>query len=218
MDGAMEGWRSERRERLLDAASRVFTRNGYEQASMDEIAAEAGIGKPTIYRYFDGKAALFSAVFENALDRLEEKMADILLRETSLERRVDRLVWALIPTFRDHLVSLRVLSENAAEIDQSIRRIFRERRARIAGHLARALTHPGATANPLRTAHLVIGMIWSGTAGLRMANDELAAEITHLVLWGIAPRHHSDARNSAGEDRHQTINTMRHDTDRVTAS
>lgn len=217
MNGAMEGWRSERRAHLLDAASRVFTRSGYEHSSMDEIAAEAGIGKPTIYRYFDGKAALFSAVFEEALESLEETLTEVQEREQTVERRLDGMVRALVPTFRDHLVSLRVLSENAAEIDQSIRRIFRDRRARIAAHLARALSFADTTADPLRTAHLVIGMIWSGSASMRLADEELAAEITHLVLWGIAPRHGSDARFRAGEDL-TTAKTMHHDTDRVRAS
>lgn len=216
MDGAIESWRSERRGRLLDAASRVFTRNGYELTSMDEIAAEAGIGKPTIYRYFDGKAALFSAVFEDTLDHLEASLSDVLSREPSLERRVHGMVLTLIPTFRDHLVSLRVLSENSAEIDQSIRRIFRDRRARLAGHLARALTLPGITADPLRTAHLVIGMIWSGTAGLRLTDDELAAEITHLVLRGLEPR--DVTASSTGEALRRAGTTLNTNTIRERAS
>lgn len=187
MDGGEAGWRGERRVRLIGAASRVFARNGYEQSSMDDIAAEAGIGKPTIYRYFEGKAALFTAVFEDALDRLEDALQEVQARETSVEHRLHGMVVALIPTFRDHL-ALRDLSQGAAAIDQSKRRIFRERRVRIAQTLAHALDEPGATADPLRTAHLVIGMIWSATVGLRISEDELAAEITHLVLHGIRPR------------------------------
>lgn len=188
MDDVVEaGWRGERRERLLDAASRVFARHGYAQASMDEIAAEAGIGKPTIYRYFEGKAALFTAVFEVALDRLDDALHEVMAHETTIERRLHGMIVALVPTFRDHL-ALRALSQDSAAIDQSKRRIFRDRRARIAEALARALAHPGATADPLHTAHLVIGMIWSGTVGLRMSDEALAAEITHLVLNGIVPR------------------------------
>lgn len=187
MDGVDTGWRGERRERLLEAASRVFARAGYEQVSMDEIAAEAGVGKPTIYRYFDGKAALFAAVFVEALDSLEARLEAALRQETDVGRRLGRMVRALVPTFRDHLVSLRMLSEDAAAIDQSKRRIFRERRARIAGHLARAVDHPGVASDPLRVAHLVIGMVWSATAAIRASDEEIADEITHLVLYGIAP-------------------------------
>lgn len=188
MDGLAAGWRGERRERLLEGASRVFARMGYEQASMDEIASEAGVGKPTLYRYFDGKAALFAAVFVEALDGLEAQLEEVVIRETDIEARLHGMVSALIPTFRNHLVPLRMMGEDAAAVDQSKRRIFRERRARIAGHLAQALAHPGATADPLRVAHLVIGMIWSGTAGIAASDEEIADEITHLVLRGIETR------------------------------
>lgn len=188
MNDVATGWRGERRERLLEAASRVFARIGYEQASMDEIAAEARVGKPTLYRYFDGKAALFAAVFAEALDRLEARLDEVLLRERDVESRLRGMVLALIPTFRDHLVPLRMLSGDAAAIDQSKRRIFRERRARLAGRLAQALAHPGATLDPLRAAHLVIGMIWSGTAGLQDTDERIADDIAHLVLHGIGAR------------------------------
>jgi AcrR family transcriptional regulator len=197
MDGVEADWRCERRERLLEGASRVFARMGYEKSSMDEIASEAGVGKPTLYRYFDGKAALFAAVFIDALDRLEAQLEAVMRREPDVEGRLLGMLRALIPTFRDHLVSLRVLSEDAAAIDQSKRRIFRERKTRIAGYLAKALAHPGATADPERAAHLVIGMIWSGTGSIKASDEELAAEIAHMALRGIEARP-TAGRPSAG--------------------
>lgn len=186
---------------MLEAASRVFARRGYDPASMDEIASEAGVGKPTLYRYFDGKAALFVAVFLHTLDRLETRMESVLRDEADPEARLRGVVGILVPTFRDHLVSLHVLSQDAAMIDQSKRRIFRERRNRIADHLARALDRPGAAAEPLRTAHLVIGMIWSGAAGLPATDDEIAEEITQLVLHGTGPRAAGEDGRAAGPSR-----------------
>jgi AcrR family transcriptional regulator len=49
-------------ERILDAARKIFLGRGFEGASMDEIAAAARAGKPTIYTRFGDKRALFSAV------------------------------------------------------------------------------------------------------------------------------------------------------------
>jgi AcrR family transcriptional regulator len=48
--------------RILDAAHRVFLERGLGGASIDEIAARAHAGKPTIYARFPGKEALFTAV------------------------------------------------------------------------------------------------------------------------------------------------------------
>jgi TetR/AcrR family fatty acid metabolism transcriptional regulator len=135
----VEGWREERRGRLLAAAARVFGGHSYEHASMDQIAAEAGVGKPTLYRYFPSKESLFAAVFVEALDDLEQRLAACLEDIAAGEDQLVGLIRQIVPTFRDHLVSLRMLGETAAVADQSRRRVFRERRARIAGYLETAL-------------------------------------------------------------------------------
>lgn len=49
-------------EAILDAAVEVFTENGYAAASMDAIAAAAGVSKQTVYHHFGNKTALFEAV------------------------------------------------------------------------------------------------------------------------------------------------------------
>jgi len=43
------------RKRILDAALEVFSSHGYRRATLDQIAAEAGISKPNILYYFEGK-------------------------------------------------------------------------------------------------------------------------------------------------------------------
>jgi AcrR family transcriptional regulator len=64
--------RPDKRRLILDAAAPVFGNEGYERASVDAIAAAAGVSKPTIYSHFGGKEQLFrasvadSAVQQNA--------------------------------------------------------------------------------------------------------------------------------------------------------
>ncbi|THF47742.1 TetR/AcrR family transcriptional regulator [Allorhizobium terrae] len=47
---------------VLDTAGRIFMEQGYDRASMDLIAAEAGVSKATIYAYFENKEAILSAL------------------------------------------------------------------------------------------------------------------------------------------------------------
>lgn len=54
--------------RLLDAALTVFARQGYSGTSMDTVAAVAGLTKPTLYKYFDSKETLFTAMMEARRD------------------------------------------------------------------------------------------------------------------------------------------------------
>src|ERR1700761_1522058 len=53
-----------KRAAILDGARAVFMREGFVQGSMDAVAAEAGVGKQTIYRHFRSKEALVQALVE----------------------------------------------------------------------------------------------------------------------------------------------------------
>ena len=54
--------RLEKETRILAAALKVFADTGYTGASMDQIAAAAGVTKPTLYQYFDSKETLFQSM------------------------------------------------------------------------------------------------------------------------------------------------------------
>jgi AcrR family transcriptional regulator len=60
-----------RRSALIEAARRVFGERGFEQATMDAIAAEAGVAKGTIYLYYRSKRAIYEATFEAGLSELD---------------------------------------------------------------------------------------------------------------------------------------------------
>ena len=95
-----ERWRDVRRNNLLDAASRIFARQGYDAASLEDIAFEAGIGKPTIYRYFPSKEALFEAAFGYALDDLEIRLDAALALPGTFEQRLIRLITSTVTDAR----------------------------------------------------------------------------------------------------------------------
>ncbi|MEM7035073.1 MAG: TetR/AcrR family transcriptional regulator [Chloroflexota bacterium] len=57
-------------QKIVDAAMRIFAQQGYTGASLDAIALEAGVSKPTLYQYFGNKEKLFEAVLQQATDRL----------------------------------------------------------------------------------------------------------------------------------------------------
>lgn len=72
--------RAERERQLLDLAERAFARRGYHAASMDEIAAAAGVTKPMIYSYFGSKEGLFIAGVHRAYERCVERVESAAAR------------------------------------------------------------------------------------------------------------------------------------------
>jgi TetR/AcrR family transcriptional regulator, repressor for uid operon len=66
----------DRRTQILDAAMICFAKRGFHQASMHDISAEAGISVGLIYRYFENKEAVISAM----ADRHKQEVNDLLQR------------------------------------------------------------------------------------------------------------------------------------------
>lgn len=58
----MRGLNPQKRRVILSAAQEIFLRDGFAGASMDELAAVAGVSKMTVYRHFHSKEALFEGV------------------------------------------------------------------------------------------------------------------------------------------------------------
>lgn len=58
------------RQTILDAASRVFSKDGYVDARMSDVAAEAGLSLGGLYRYFENKEDLFSSVIRDIHEEL----------------------------------------------------------------------------------------------------------------------------------------------------
>lgn len=67
---AREAEKGSSREQILEAAVRVFARRGYRDASIAEIAGEAGFSKGAVYWNFESKAELFFALLDEVEDRL----------------------------------------------------------------------------------------------------------------------------------------------------
>lgn len=76
--------RPEKQAAILDAATRVFLREGYERASVDTIAAEASVSKRTIYNHFADKKELFLAAMERSRERsaIDSAVGESLFVET----------------------------------------------------------------------------------------------------------------------------------------
>jgi AcrR family transcriptional regulator len=79
----MDDWFSEgamMRDRIMDKAAMLFARYGFKKTSMAEIAREVGLGKATLYEYFESKEELFAAIIKKeagrSIDIIEQKVKE----------------------------------------------------------------------------------------------------------------------------------------------
>lgn len=64
-------------QRILDAARQRFHAHGLDKASLDAIAADAGVSKMTVYSYFKSKEGLFEAVVRDRSDQVVRAITDV---------------------------------------------------------------------------------------------------------------------------------------------
>lgn len=197
---AMPG--AERRRRLHEAAAQVFLRDGYQAASMAEVARAAGMSKRTLYQVFPSKAALFE-------ETIAASLAPITLdAEPEREPDLRRALRGILVSAARHLLAERqigifrlVIGERhrAPELAEATLRVLTSRGASAlerrltaeaqAGRLR--LPHPGAA------ARMLYGMVL-GSAQIRLLLGsrqpldldeitELAREAVAIFLDGARP-------------------------------
>jgi AcrR family transcriptional regulator len=79
--------KAQTRERLLNAARRVFASRGYHGASVEEIAAEAGFSTGALYSNFDGKEALFLALLDREIDDHAREIEEAVRERATIAER-----------------------------------------------------------------------------------------------------------------------------------
>ena len=79
--------RSTRKKNIINGALKVFNQLGIEKTTMDEIAAESGFGKATLYYYFHSKDEVFIAIMEEGWKKLWEGIESKIVEDKSPKRK-----------------------------------------------------------------------------------------------------------------------------------
>ena len=146
----------ERRTGILDAALAVFSERGYHDASIDEIAGEAGVSKALIYEHFSSKQELYGELIARNARDLTQRVAGAL-SGVEVESTAERLATGLDAFFafvEERRDAWRMLfrdpsdPESAAVLDRMVGQVTAEVTVLISQDPgARELTRvPGATA------------------------------------------------------------------------
>jgi len=151
--------------RILEAAQRHFNDHGLERASVDAIAADAGVSKTTVYNNFGSKERLFQAVVR---DRTATVVAGVTgaaaLDPDQPEKALLEIGARFLALARgDALGALRAVYGVAGAQPEVCRALFKEGPERVNGELAAYLRRADAAGtlkvrNPLQAADLFLSM------------------------------------------------------------
>lgn len=97
-----------RHQRILDAALTVFSKRGYHDTAVDDIASEAETSKGGIYFHFPGKQAIFLALLDASANLLFSRIVERLEAEADPVAKLDGALQILLQTFGSHRVLARL--------------------------------------------------------------------------------------------------------------
>ena len=115
------------RERILEVAKEAFTRSGAD-ASLDDIAKEAGVGAGTLYRHFPTRHALLEAVYRTEVEKLaaaERKFAETMSPVEALR------AWMLL--FVDYIAAKHIIAPALNTLVGGPSKLYEGSRAQIQG-------------------------------------------------------------------------------------
>jgi AcrR family transcriptional regulator len=92
----------QRHSRILDAALKVFSRKGYHDSSVDEIADASDTSKGGVYFHFPGKQAIFLALMDRAARRLLDRVEEAIVRESDPVAKAEAGLHVVLRIFGGH--------------------------------------------------------------------------------------------------------------------
>jgi AcrR family transcriptional regulator len=107
----------DRRQAILDAALEVFSRRGYNGASIDDIATAAGISKALIYEHFPSKKDLHVSLLERHVQEIFLRLAETADTKDPGEVRLRNGVNAFLEWAETHREAFRLLFRDTFEPD-----------------------------------------------------------------------------------------------------
>lgn len=181
------GW-IERRRRILTAAGDLFAREAYAVVQMDEIARAAGVAKPTLYRHFGTKEALFAEAVGASLGDLKAEARRIADGKTSPVERFRELVHVLSSRIGRLKALVREAESGGSHLGDRGRAVIRHElrgvRAVIAGVIGEGVAAGDiAPVDPDLAARIVLGAVRM-TSGA--ASTHVAGSVADLLLNGLA--------------------------------
>ncbi|HEY5096583.1 MAG TPA: TetR/AcrR family transcriptional regulator [Acidimicrobiales bacterium] len=91
-----------RRDQVIEVARRLFGERGTTDVSMDDIAAEAGVARSTVYVYFANRDELLRACLKGMHEQLLEDVAGTWEHDAEPTRRLERLIEAMLVRIDDN--------------------------------------------------------------------------------------------------------------------
>jgi AcrR family transcriptional regulator len=172
------------RERILEVAKEAFTRFGAD-ASLDDIAKQAGVGAGTLYRHFPTRDALIEAVYRSEV----EKLAEAERKFTETLPPIDALrKWMLL--FVDHIAAKQIIAPALNSVVGGSSKLFEGSRGLIHGAidaLVKRAIMSGEIRSDLEPFDLLRALIGVAHVASGSGWQQSARRLVDILITGSRP-------------------------------
>ncbi|MEW9123188.1 MAG: TetR/AcrR family transcriptional regulator [Thermotaleaceae bacterium] len=111
----------DRRMDILQAALHIFSKKGYHNAKIEDIAMEAGIAKGTIYQYFSSKQDLFQQMFRHGVERYGQSLQEIATNESHIRDKLLALAQSHGKFLEEHIGMSEIMPKESKLMSKEMR-------------------------------------------------------------------------------------------------
>ncbi|HZB15663.1 MAG TPA: TetR/AcrR family transcriptional regulator [Nitrososphaeraceae archaeon] len=123
-------YKTEVKEKIVQAAITTFSKYGYDKTRMDDIAKSAKLGKGTLYLYFKSKEELFYAISENSIKELKEQLSKLFSKKEDLVHDAEKFYDQYRNLIHDsEKVSFEMIAESSR--NPKLRKVLYEQRMKV---------------------------------------------------------------------------------------
>ena len=150
------------REKLLEAAEKVFARKGYYEAAVDEIVERSGTSKGSVYFHFPNKESLLLAVMDHLGERLLLRVERSIARVSDPTQRLDVALTTSLEILTKHRTLAKLLLSKGVGMGSAFARKRTELFARYASLIESLLNRALASRDAPQPNTEVVAYAWLG--------------------------------------------------------
>ena len=185
----------QKRAQILKSAARVFAKEGFDRASMTQLARECGISKANIYHYYDSKDAILFDILETYLRELRDLICGIDMEGLSAPERLHKVVAEILLAYQGVDDEHRVQTSGMSALPEDQQKLLRGYQRDMVVFLSGIISDNAPEvfeddAAKLRSATMsVFGMLnwyymWNSGADAA-AREDYAKLVSNLTLHGL---------------------------------
>jgi TetR/AcrR family transcriptional regulator len=124
-----------RKQQIIDAATKSFSLFGYKATTMDQVAKLANVGKGTIYTFFKNKEELFDEIVSTLIKEMKEAAEQVIDPQLSFFENVHRALYRILEFRKQHQLAIKLFQEEREIGTPAVQEVMKKLEAAIIAYI-----------------------------------------------------------------------------------